>query len=184
LQSQIAELTKVVRGVQSGADKQIGQVRSDVKRILELKEQGLSESQIHRELWIDQQMSGQSAPAPQPSNGNGQPAGAGFDAEPLIATLKFEPNDPALAALRIKYAGNPQGLATAAADLRLSQLNSPKPTPGTSIPPSNGNALQGSMTPQEMEAKSARLLRLYDNYTANKPEIETLEKELKAAWSK
>ena len=46
-------LPGLIKGLQKGTDKQIGQVRADVKRILELKESGLNEAQIQRELAVD-----------------------------------------------------------------------------------------------------------------------------------
>lgn len=69
LARRLDEQDKLIRGLQKGTDKQIAQVNSNVKRILELKEQGLNEEQIKRELWIDQQMQGQT-PHPQAPVGN------------------------------------------------------------------------------------------------------------------
>jgi hypothetical protein len=130
LQSQVAELTTQLRGIQKGTDKQIGQVRGDIKRILELKEKGLDETGIQRELFLDQLMTGQNAPVQQPI-GNGQQPNAVIDVESVVTSLQFQPNDPALAALKKKYASDPQGLLKAAADLRLGQLSSPNPNPAT-----------------------------------------------------
>jgi hypothetical protein len=56
---QVEELGKQVKGIQKGTDKRFEQIGGNIKRILELKEQGLNESQIQRELWIDSQMQGQ-----------------------------------------------------------------------------------------------------------------------------
>lgn len=130
LQHQVADVQKLVQGIQKGTDKQIGQVRTDVKRILELQAQGLNETQINRELWIDQQMSGQQSAPIQPTAGSGR-QDTGIDVESIVASLQFQPNDPALAALKIKYAGDPQGLIKAAADLRLAQVQTPNPSPAT-----------------------------------------------------
>jgi hypothetical protein len=67
LVKQVEDLKKEIRGLQKGTDKRFERQDSDIKRILELKEQGLSESQIQRELWIDRQMQGQDAPPPSPT---------------------------------------------------------------------------------------------------------------------
>lgn len=69
LVKRVEELEKANRGLQKGIDKRFERQDSNIKRILELKEQGLNESQIARELWIDQQIQGQEAP-PQPPVGN------------------------------------------------------------------------------------------------------------------
>lgn len=130
LQGQVEKLSKLVNGFQKGTDKQIGQVRGDIKRILELGGKGLDETGIQRELFLDQLMSGQNAPVQQPI-GNGQQPDAGIDVDGIVKSLQFQENDPALAALRIKYSGDPQGLLKAAADLRLAQLKSPNPSPAT-----------------------------------------------------
>jgi len=179
LQSQIAELTGLVKGVQKGTDKQIGQVRTDVKRILELKESGMSELQIQRELQLDALLSGQptqNAPVQQPT-GSGQPQNAGVDVEAVVKSLQFQPNDPALAALRIKYAASPQDLINAAADLRLSQLKTPNPTPGN-LPSLQGNpdAAGGPNTQQMID----RLEELQISPTKNRAEIIRLTAELEA----
>ena len=83
---------------------------------------------------------------------------------------------PALAALRIKYAGNPQGLATAAADLRLSQLTGPKPTPAT-LPPQQ----QGMPNVSQTAAEKIALLEEYQKFpTKHRAEITRLTAELEA----
>jgi hypothetical protein len=68
--TRLDEQEKLLRGFQKGTDKQIGQVKSEIKRILELREEGLNESQIERELWIDRQIESQTEqrqPAPDKS---------------------------------------------------------------------------------------------------------------------
>lgn len=181
LQGQIEQLSGLVKGLQKGTDKQIGQVRGDIKRILELGGKGLDETGIQRELFLDQLMSGQSTTAQIPA-GSGQQPGAGLDVDSMVTALQFQPNDPALAALKIKYMDNPKELVKAAADLRLSQLQTPNPSPGTGLSQQSGQTVTGGITPQEAEQLSIKLNRLYDNYSANKPQIETIEKQLKGFW--
>lgn len=147
-----------IKGLQKGTDKQIGQVRGDIKRILELGGKGLDESAIQRELFIDQMMSGQPQNAPvQPPVGNG-PQNNGIDVDSVVASLQFQPNDPALAALKIKYTGDPKGLVKAAADLRLSQLQSPSPSPATALSQING---------QNVTVDYDALAREYDDLAKN-----------------
>ena len=172
VQSQIANVETLVKGIQKGTDKQIGQVRTDVKRILELKEQGLNESQINRELWIDQQMNSQNAPVQQPA-GSGT-ANTSLDVDSVVASLQFQPNDPALAALKIKYAGDPQGLVKAAADLRLSQFQTPNPSPGTGIPPNGGQP----NAPTNWDALSAEYDELSKNPAANFKRMTEIQQEM------
>lgn len=182
LQSQIAALQAESKGRQKAEDKFYGKVGSDIKRILELNGQGMNESQIQRELFLDKLMENQSAPVQQAA-GPAKP-NTSLDVDAVVRSLQFADNDPALAALKIKYGNDPNGLVQAAADLRLQQLNSPKPTPATGIPPSSGLPPSGGLTDQQAEQKSIELQRLYDNYSANKPQIEALEKELQAHWAK
>lgn len=184
LQSQVSELQGVVKGLQKGTDKRFGQMDTNIKRILELKDQGLNETQIQRELWIDSQMTPQqqNAPVQQPV-GNVQ-TNQGIDVEPIITSLQFQPNDPALAALKIKYAGDPQGMVKAAADLRFSQLSTPNPSTGTGLPISGGQAQVDGLNAQQVEQLSMKLNRLYDNYSANEQQIKSIERQLDEYWAK
>lgn len=179
LQSQVEQLTGMVKGIQKGTDKQIGQVRGDIKRILELGSKGLDEGAIQRELFIDQMMIGQTQNAPAQPHAGSEQKGTSLDVDTVVASLQFQPNDPALAALKIKFSNDPQGLVKAAADLRLSQLQTPSPTPGTGLSQS-GAAISG-LTPEQSDQKLLQLQDLYKNYSQNKSAITVLENELKAA---
>lgn len=180
LQNQVSELSGVIKGLQKGTDKRFGQMDTNIKRILELKDQGLNETQIQRELWIDSQMTPQSQSAPvQPSVGNGSATNTGIDVEPIIASLQFQPNDPGLAALKVKFQGDPNGLAKAAADLRLAQLQTPSPSGATSL--SQTGSTTAGLDQNQADAKVIHLESLYKNYSQNKGEIQALEKELKDA---
>lgn len=178
MQKQIEDVSTLVKGIQKGTDKQIGQVRGDIKRILELGQQGLTEPQIQRELWIDQQMSGQNAPVQQPV-GN-EPKNAGIDAETVLNSLQFQPNDPALAALRIKFGTDSKGLIAAAADLRLSQLQTPNPSPAT-LP----SLLNGTPPPPQPVIDVTALQQeqsvLMKEPTKNHKRLKEIKEELKKA---
>lgn len=155
LQFQLADLTTKYNGLQKGTDKQIGQVRGDIKRILELKDQGLNETQIKRELWLDQQLEKQDAPVPQVSGTNSQ--NTGFDIEPVLKSLQFPDNDPGLAALKAKHASNPMEFLKAATELRLSQAVSANPTPATSL--SMQNTQQGQDEKSRIEAETQNYIQ-------------------------
>lgn len=96
--SRLDKQDKLLRGLQKGTDKQIGEVKGEIKRILELKEQGLNEGQIERELWIDRQMGNQNAPAPAvPDKGEPRQGGDSISVADAIAQIeryKLSPNDP------------------------------------------------------------------------------------------
>lgn len=87
LVKRIEELEKSNRGLQKGIDKRFERQESSIKRILELKEQGLTESQIERELWIDQQIKGQDAPPPPPA-GSGTEGGQAPNVESAFKTVE------------------------------------------------------------------------------------------------
>lgn len=178
LQNQVAELTKAFRTTQGSADAQFGQLRGDIKRILELKEQGLNESQIQRELFVDSLMTGKSAPVQQSDPGRSAP-NTGLDVEGTLKELQFESNDVAIAALKIAYRDDPSALLREAAKLRLTQLTQKPAGPAGALPPSGGSSPDnGRMTVEETYAKYAELEELTKNYSLNKPKIEALRAEL------
>lgn len=175
LQNQVASLQAEIKGQQKGTDKRFGQMQGDIKRILELKDQGLNETQIQRELWIDSQIAQpreQSAQVQQ-APGTSQP-NTSLDVDGMIKSLKFADNDPVLAALRIKHAGNPQELVKAAADLRIQQLTSTGPTPGTGLSQTGG---QGA-GPINYDALAAEYDQLAMNPSANFERMTQIQAEL------
>lgn len=173
LQSQIEQINTNIKGLQKGTDKQIGQVRDNLKRILELKDQGLNEEQIKRELWIDQQINQPETAQVQPPAGSGQ-VNTGLDVEAGLKRLQFPENDPTLAALKIKHANNPQELLLAAAELRLAQATSPSPSPATLLSQSGGSTNVSADTSVQV----ARLQELLKAPSKNRAEIAELEKTL------
>jgi hypothetical protein len=109
----------------------------------------------------------------------GTQSSAAVDVETTVKKLQFADNDPALAALRIKHANNPIEFLNAAAELRISQLQTPSPTPATTL--TQTGMPMSRMTDDQITEKSAQLEELYKNYSKNKPQIAALEKELEAA---
>jgi DNA repair exonuclease SbcCD ATPase subunit len=159
---------------------EVSPVLEKVKGIL-TPEQQAQFSQIQRDAEFEdlkQRVYG----TPQTQTGvpqSGTPGSAAVDVETTVKKLQFADNDPALAALRIKHANNPTEFLNAAAELRISQLQTPSLTPATTLP-QTGTPM-GRMTDDQVIEKSAQLEELYKNYSRNKPQIEALEKELEAA---
>lgn len=87
LVKQVDELGKLVKGIQKGTDKRFETIGGDIKRILELKEQGLNEDQIKRELWIDKQIQGQDVPLQTAPVGN-ESGGQAPDVESAFRTVE------------------------------------------------------------------------------------------------
>jgi hypothetical protein len=179
LKSQIANLTKLVNGIQKGTDKQIGQVRGDIKRILELKEQGLNESQIQRELMLDQILTsqGQSTPV-QPSAGS-ERTGTGFDVGSIDSALELPTNDARVTDLKLKYGSDPAAYLREGLKLK-GQLSTTTPTPAE-MPLPQGGAPTGKLSDADAEAKLAKMQDLSKNYSQNRREIKALQDELRTA---
>lgn len=181
LRSELQSQANLIKSLQSGNDKRFGQMDTSIKRILELGGQGLNETQIQRELFIDRMLQqGQNTQTPEQPTGSRPTQEQTFDVDGVIKSLKFADNDPALAALKIKYQGKPQELLQAAADLRVQQFQTSTPTPGTGLSQTSGNAGTG-LTAEQIEEKTVQLGELYKNYSLNRPTIAALEKELEAA---
>jgi len=167
------------RQFQKGVDKQVGSVRDDVKRILELQESGLNATQIERELQIDRLVHQESAPAT-PADPGRSPESAGFDVNAVVTKLGLDDNDVLVAAYKVAYKDDPKGLLE-----KLTGLSQPGkiPSPAGAPLPEGGKPPENSgLTPEQVEAKSATLNRLYDNYDKNREEIAALEKELDGHW--
>ena len=180
LQSRIDAFEKQLRGQQKGTDKEIGRVKAEVNdisgkigRILELNGKGLDQNAIERELKLDA-LVGTESPAPAAPAPDKAVSGQSLDADSLLSTLKFVENDPALAALKIKYAGDPQSLVKAAADLRIQQLTIPPAGPAGALLPQGGTSPVGP----DMQAKIDELAKLQKTPTQNREAIKKLKAEL------
>jgi hypothetical protein len=108
---------------------------------------------------------------------------SGVDVAAVLAEYRLDPKDPYVAG---KLAG--QTFATkeqaelAAARIFRDQVNAPQ-TNSAQQSSQPGQPPRTGLAPQDVEAKSAQLARLYDNYTANQPQIVALEKELNDYWN-
>ena len=126
IMSRLDEQDKFMRGLQKGTDKQIGQVRSDVKRILELKDKGLTEEQIQRELSIDELLGQNKRNAETaPDKGGGS---NGFDIGSIDNLLELPANDARVTDLKLKYGNDLASYLREGMKLK-SQLSTNPPTP-------------------------------------------------------
>jgi len=150
LQTELRELRKLMTGVQKGSDKQIGQIRNDVKRILELKDSGLSEAQINRELQLDALLNGQNPASETVTQGSVQNQGS-LDVSLIDNLLDIPANDPRLTDLKLKYSGNPAEYLKQANALKAS-LKTPSPTPAEQLLP-EGKTIPKASLQSEYEGR-------------------------------
>jgi len=162
--ARLDEQDKLIKGLQKGTDKQIGQVRDNVKRILELKEKGLDESQINRELFLDTLMDSQNTPAA-PVVGK-QPEQPSLDVNAVVKAMLLDESDVAVAAIKKAYVNNPVELVAQLANLKESRSSVKPVTPASSLPPEGGNtpadkdvqALAQEYSHKVMEARGNKAL--------------------------
>lgn len=134
-----------MRGLQKGTDKQIGQVRSDVKRILELKDKGLTEEQIQRELSIDELLGQNKRNAETaPDKGSGS---NGFDIGSIDNLLELPANDARVTDLKLKHGGDPLAYLREGMKLK-SQLSQPTPPTPAEMPLPSGKAPSADIAAQ------------------------------------
>ena len=136
IRSRLDAQDKLIKGTQKGADKQIGQVRDDLKRILELKEQGLDEAEIKRELWIDSQMQGTNPPAEPVPAGSGT-SKVNLDFQTVDTALELPLNDSRVTDLKLKFGSDPTAYLREALKLK-STLQTTPPSPAEQLPPAGG----------------------------------------------
>ena len=148
----LRELPTLVKGLQKGTDKQIGQVRADIKRILELKESGMNEQQIQRELALDAILEQGNAAKPLVGN-EGQQAQSldTVDKSKVLAELELDANDPVVLPL---LSLNGDKFEAAATKVALQRAKQPKPSPASA------SALQGHQAPP---ADGAKLIGEYQS---------------------
>jgi hypothetical protein len=145
--------------LQKGTDKQIGQVRADVKRILELKEQGLNENQIQRELYIDSLI--EQGTLPKPVAGNDAPK-QGLDADAIVKSFGLADDD--LSILKVRHADNPAQLIAEAHKLAMSKASVPSATPATQLQ----NTREAPPPPPESkEQEQAALMETWERVKFN-----------------
>jgi hypothetical protein len=98
----VEELRKELRGIQKGTDKRFEKFGGDIKRVLELKEQGLDENGIKRELFLDSLIAGQGQDAPPPTPVGNESQRQAPDVESAFRTVEeyeLSTNDPEFLAL-------------------------------------------------------------------------------------
>jgi hypothetical protein len=102
LMKRLDDQDKLIRGLQKGIDKRFERQDGNIKRILELKEQGLDERGIERELLLDSLIAGQRQDAPPPTPEGNERQGQAADVESAFKVLEeysLPQNDPDFIAL-------------------------------------------------------------------------------------
>jgi hypothetical protein len=159
-----------LRGLQKGTDKQIGQVKSDIKRVLELKDRGLDETQIERELFIDSLYQGQKAPEVKPTPDKSDKT-SGFDISAIDAALELPANDSRVTDLKLKFGNDPIAYLREAHKLK-SQLSSTSPTPAEMPLPQGG-----AKTEKSAEALKSDYIKEVQTMRGNKQGIKAVQEK-------
>ena len=118
----------------------------------------MDERQIQRELMLDDLLQGQNPPVQTPAGSGTQ--NTGLDVEPILKSLQFPDNDVTLAALKVKYSNDPQGLLKAAAEVRLAQATSPSPSTATMLPQTSGTPVSTDSVNEVTSAYETELRKI------------------------
>ena len=145
---------------------------------MELKEQGLSEAQIRRELEIDALLGGSRNAVPEPAGGTSA-AKASLDVQGIDTALELPSNDARVTDLKLKHGSDPVAYLREAAKLKAS-LPTNEPTPAEQPLPTGG-VTPVKLSQTEIDAKLAKYEGLFKNYSLNRGEIAALETELRKA---
>jgi hypothetical protein len=165
LVKEVTELKKELRGIQKGTDKRFERQDSNIKRILELKEQGLNESQIQRELVLDRLIGTQDAPPAEPvGNEAGRQAPDVESAFRTVEEYNLSQNDPDfIALLRQSSKMDKAAFDTKVKDFVLGKVKPQKPAnPADVIQSPATRGAQGV----DVGRLSAELNQLYKNPSA------------------
>jgi hypothetical protein len=119
--------------------------------------------------------------ADQLATGGTQASGQQKVAE-VFAKIGLDVKDPRVASSLLKQFKDADAVELEAYRLLRSIQQSPNPNPAQNAS-LNGNAPAGGMNAQQIEEKSTQLLRLFDNYTQNEPQIKVLQKEIEEYWA-
>ena len=115
-----------------------------------------------------------------------QPASAGnaqgVDVAAILADYKLDPKDPYVAGRLAGQTFTSKEQAELLAARIFKDKSFAPQTNASQQSAISGNASQTGLSPEAVEQKSIQLQRLYDNYTANEPQIKAIEAELKAYW--
>lgn len=115
--------------------------------------------------------------------GGGNSAGNGVNAAKVFEKILGQDNlkNPLMAPFLAKqYKDNAEAETEAyRVFYQLSSLPNPNKAQEASL---QGGRSGGTLSAQQAEEKSVQLALLYDNYSKNQPQIESLEKELDAHW--
>jgi hypothetical protein len=170
LMDRLDEQDKFIKGLQKGTDKRFERQEGNIKRILELKDRGLDEAQIERELFIDQLYQGQKAPEAKPTPDKSDKA-SGFDISAIDAALELPANDSRVTDLKLKFGSDPIAYLREAHKLK-SQLSSTSPTPAEMPLPQGG-----AKTEKSVEALKADYIKEIQTMRGNKQGIKAVQEK-------
>ena len=114
--------------------------------------------------------------------GAGTAQNQGVDVASVLAEYKLDPKDPYVAGRLAGQTFTSKEQAELLAARIFKDKSFAPQTNASQQSATSGNASQTGLSPEAVEQKSVQLLRLYDNATANAPQIKALETELNAYW--
>jgi len=182
-------LQKELRGLQGRQDKSENNFQAQLARLKQYTAQGMSETEALAEMqsddaaeqrWtsLEKKLDGLAA---QLASGGTQASGQQTVAK-VFEAIGLDTKDPRVASALLTQYKTTEEVELAAYRLQRQIQQSPNPNPAQNAS-LNGNAPAGGMNAQQIEEKSTRLLRLYDNYDKNAPQIKVLEKEIEEFWA-
>src|SRR5512138_315937 len=182
LVKEVTELRKELRGLQKGSDKRFERQDENIKRILELKEQGLTQPQIERELWIDQQMKGQDTPPQAPGGTEGARQAPNVEsAFRKLEEYNLQQNDSDfLAILRKSQNMTPEQFDKEVDGFVLRKVKPSKPANPADVvqPPARGGG-QTTLSDEERERLSGEKIDLMREPSKNAARIAEINAKLK-----
>jgi len=182
-------LQKELRGLQGRQDKSENNFQAQLARLKQYTNQGMSETEAIAEMQSDDAAEQRWTNLEKKLDGLAdQFASGGTQANGQQAVTKvfeaigLDVKDPRVASALLTQYKTAEEVELAAYRLQRQIQQSPNHNPAQN-PSLNGNPPAGGMSPQQIEEKSTRLLRLYDNYDKNEPQIKALEKEIADYWA-
>jgi hypothetical protein len=179
LVKQVESLQKEIRGLQKGTDKRFEKFGGDIKRILELKEQGLDENGIKRELFLDSLINGQQQDTPPTSPvGNEVKAGQAPDVESAFKTVEeygLSANDPDfIALLRNNARLDKTAFDAKVKDFVLGKVKPQKPANPADVVQSPA---KGGATEKSVEALKSDYIKEIQTMRGNKQGIKAVQEK-------
>jgi hypothetical protein len=179
-------LQKELRGLQGRQDRADNNFQSQLAKFNQIKTQGnLSDAQAmevmergdaEAQRWaaLEKKLDGL---AERIGGAGTQSNGQQLDVTKVFESYKLDPRDPRVAPLLVKKYETQEQAELAALKLQWDISQSPNPTAAQGASMTGGNSGFASSN----EEKAVRLQELYKTYSQNIPEIESIEKDLRAS---